>query len=161
MKNLVVYYTWKGNTEVVAKEISKSINGQLIKIEEVNQRGGFVSAALSAIIGLKSKIKPISHSMDEYDNIFIGGQIWAGHSTPAINAFVNKTDFKGKRVFLFITQANNKEPANVIKSITERVKKHGGNVAKSFFIQTLMESVITPEAVKQPISDWLKIINIK
>ena len=33
MKNLVVYYSKSGNTETVAKEISKAVNGKLIKIE--------------------------------------------------------------------------------------------------------------------------------
>jgi flavodoxin len=33
MNNLVLYYSRTGNTETVAKEISKAVNGQLKKLE--------------------------------------------------------------------------------------------------------------------------------
>lgn len=33
MKNLVVYYSKSGNTEIIAQEISKAVNGELKKIE--------------------------------------------------------------------------------------------------------------------------------
>lgn len=158
MKNLVVYYTWGGNTEIVAKEISKLTDGDLRKIETVNQPKaiGMAGAAFSALFGLKAKIKPLNFSAKEYDNVFIGGQVWAGRSTPAINSFLDKADFTGKKVFIFLTLADNKEPSSVIESIKKRVEKHGGNVIDTFFIQTKMKNVISTEAVRQPITDWIE-----
>jgi flavodoxin len=164
MKNLVVYYSWMGNTEVVAKEIHQLVGGGLIRIEEVKQRKtgvGFASSAFSALLGLKSSLKPMNFTFNEYENVFLGAQVWAAHSTPAINTFLSRAILKDKKVYLFITKADEKVPQKVIDSITKRVEKRGGKVVDSFSVTTRMESVITPDAIKEPVSDWVKKVNIK
>ena len=70
MKNLVVYYSKSGNTETVAKEIAKAINGDIKKIE-LEKEIGLMSAAFSAFFGLKVKIKSKDFNLQDYDNIFI------------------------------------------------------------------------------------------
>lgn len=157
MKNLVIYYTHRGNTEVVAKEISKLTGGDLKKIEEIkkSKEPGFMWLAFSALIGLKSKIKKSDFNLNDYDNIFIGGQIWAGHTTPAINTFLSKNNFKGKKVFLFLTQADDKKQYKLIQSVEKRIEKRGGKFIDSFFIQTKMDNIITQEAVARPVSEWI------
>jgi flavodoxin len=60
MKNLIVYYSWTGNTEVAAKELHRLIGGDLDRIVEVKPRKGkigFITGAFEALFGLKSKIK--------------------------------------------------------------------------------------------------------
>ncbi len=49
MNNLVLYYSKTGNTETVAREISKAANGELKKLEwkkEISFMGAAFSAAL-------------------------------------------------------------------------------------------------------------------
>ena len=60
MKNLVVYYTSQGNTEIVAKEISELINGDLRKIETARniKHFKFLLSAITALSGSKAKLKP-------------------------------------------------------------------------------------------------------
>lgn len=157
MKNLVVYYSWTGNTEVAAKVIHDIAGGDIIKIEEVKQRkagAGFMGAAVSAIFGLKSRIKPMDFSLKKYDNIFLGSQVWAAHTVPAINTFLKKADLNNKKVYLFITKADEKVPQQVIDSISERVQKKGGRVIDSYSITTVMKSIIKPEDVKEGLSQW-------
>jgi flavodoxin len=159
MKNIVVYYSWTGNTEVVAREIHDMVGGDLKKIEEVKQRTGgigFAGGAFSAMLGLKSKIKPMDFSMSDYENIFLGGQVWASHSAPAINAFLDKADLKDKKVYLFLTKADDKVPQKVIDSISQRVERKGGKFIDALSITTSMKSVISPEAVRKPAEDWLR-----
>jgi flavodoxin len=141
----------------VAKEISKLTGGDLKKIEEIKKakEPGFMWLAFSALIGLKSKIKKSDFNLNEYDNIFVGGQIWAGHTTPAINTFLSKNNFKGKKVFLFLTQADDKKQYKLIQSVEKRIEKRGGKFIDSFFIQTKMDNVITQEAVARPVSEWI------
>lgn len=162
MKNLVVYYSWKGNTEVVAKEISKLVDGDLIKIEEEKEFKGsaFLLAALSALLGLKSKIKPIDESVKEYDNVFIGGPVWAGRTPPAINAFLDNADFRGEKIYLFLTQSGSREKESLIKEVRKKVEKKSGKMAESFFIQTKKNKLVTEEEIKQPVAEWIKRIRI-
>lgn len=158
MKNLIVYYSWTGNTEVVAKELHQLIGGDLDRIEEVKQRKsgiGFATGAFAAIMGLKSRIKPANFPLVGYDNIFLGAQVWASNCAPAINSYISSADFKGKDVYLFITKADDKVPQKVIDSISKGIEKRGGKVIDSISITTVMNSVITPEAVRDSLIKWV------
>lgn len=154
MKNLVVYYSLSGNTEVVAQEIAKLIEGDLKKIECIKEPG-FVWAALSAMLGMKVKIKPLDFSVEEYDNVFVGGPVWAAKSCTPINTFLDKTDFKNKNVYIFLTQSDEKTPSTVFDSMKSRIQSDGGNIVDCFFVQTQMKSVISVETIKRPITNWI------
>ncbi len=158
MKNLIVYYSWTGNTEVVAKELHGLIGGDIDRIEEVKERKkgiGFFTGVFGALKGSKSRIKPMNFSPDEYDNIFIGGPIWASNCAPAINSYLSSADLKGKNVYLFITKADEKVPQNAIASISKKVEKRGGKVIDSISITTVMKSVIAPDAAREPLKKWV------
>ncbi|HCX61485.1 MAG TPA: flavodoxin [Clostridiales bacterium] len=154
MENLVVYYSRSRNTETVAQEISKAVNGDTKKIELIKD-GSFAGAAFKALLGLKGKIKSIDFNVKDYDNIFIGSPVWAGKSSTPINTFLSDIDLTGKNVFVFITQADSKTPYPVYESIAERVGSKGGKVIDSFFIQTDMKNPLTSIQAAKPISDWI------
>jgi len=163
MKNsLVIYYSWLGNTKVVAEEILKHTGGDIIRIEETKERktgAGFAISAFEAVIGAKSNLKPMDFKLEKYDHIFLGTQVWAGRSTPAINSFVQKTNLHNTNVYLFITKADTKAPEKVINSLTERIRKRGGEVVDSFSITTKMDQVISSEAVEDQVKAWIEKLN--
>lgn len=161
-KSLIVYYSWVGNTEVIAKEIQKQTGYTLQRLNEVMERkpnkiGG---AAMSAIFGAKSRLKPLEFSLEDFQNIFLGVQIWAGKTTPAINTFLSKSQLKEKKVWIFITKGSEKNPEKFIASITARVEKKGGKVQDTISFTTKWEpgkdTVISSDVIKEPISNWLK-----
>jgi len=154
MKNLVVYYSKSGNTETIAQEISKAVNGELKKIELIKDIG-FGWAGFASLLGLKSKIKTIDFKVSDYDNIFIGSPVWAGKSSTPINALLDKVDFTGKNVFVFITQADSKTPNSVFESIAARVAAKGGKVIDNIFIQTNMKNPITSDQAIEPVLNWI------
>lgn len=154
MKNLVLYYSRTGNTETVAKEISKAVNGELKKLE-LKKEISFMGAAFSAVLGLKGKIKSMDFNVKDYDNIFIGTPVWAGKTSTPINAFLSEADLSGKNVFVFITQADNKTPNSVYDSIEKRISAKGGKVIDNFFIQTDMKNPITSVQAAGPVVDWI------
>jgi flavodoxin len=158
MKNLVVYYSFMGSTEVVAKEIHQLVGGDLIKIEEVKPRkkGSMMGPAFSALLGLKSRLKKMDFTLAGYENIFLGVQVWAARSTPAINTFLSKADLKNKKVYLFVTKADEKIPQAVIDSIARKIEKRGGKVVDSLSVTTRMDSIITPDTFMGQLTDWIK-----
>jgi len=158
MKNLIVYYSWTGNTEVVAKELHRLIGGDLDRIEEVKPRKGnigFMKGAFEALFGMKSKIKQTNFPLSGYDNIYLGAQVWASKSSPAINSYIDSGDFKGKDVYLFITLADDKYPQTAIDIIRKRIEKRGGRLADSIVIRTVMNRVITPEEFGDSLVNWI------
>ena len=161
MKNLVVYYSLSGNTEIVAKEIGRAAGGELRRISEVRppKGAGIFFATVSGIFGGKSSLAPMDFSFHEYDNIFVGGPVWAGRSTPAINAFLDKADFTGKKVYLFLTQGGQSKPKGIFRSMAARVRSRGGTVAGSIYIRAAGKSSLSQVIVK-PIDAWIKKIGV-
>ncbi len=158
---VIIYYSWIGNTKVVAEEIQKLTGYDLVRIEEKKERqlGHIMSAATSAFLGFKSSIAPVDFTLQKYEKVFIGTPIWGGKTTPAINKFLSKGDFKGKQVWIFITKADEKVPQKVIDSITRRIEKKGGKVMDSFSLTTKWDpkTNIPTEAedVRTSIQDWI------
>lgn len=159
MKNLVVYYSKSGNTEIVAKEISNAVNGNIKKIE-LKKEIGFMAAAFTSLLGLNGKIKLIDLNLMDYDNIFIGTPVWAGKTSTPINTFLSESNLAGKNVFIFITQADEKTPGLVYESIAKRVQAKGGKVIDSFFVKTDMKNPITLEQAKGPVAEWINKNNL-
>jgi len=159
MKNLVVYYSRSSNTETVAKEIAKGVNGDIKKIE-LKKDIGFMGAAFSSVLGLKGKIKSIDLDLKDYDNIFIGTPVWAGKTSTPINTFLSRANLAGKNVYIFITQSDEKTPSLVYESIATRVEAKGGKVIDSFFVKTDMKNPLTLEQAKDLIAEWVNKNNL-
>lgn len=137
MKKLVLYYSLTGKTELIAKTIADAANADLKRVEEVEKRKKpfvFISGGSEAIKGVTSKIKNININKN-YELIFLGTPIWAGNPTSAINAFISKTDFKNKKVVVFVTMgvAGGKR---AVKIIASAIDKRGGKIIGSFVIKT-------------------------
>ena len=165
-KSLIVYYSWVGNTEVVAKEIQRQTGFGIQRVEERKERkrSNIMGAAMGALLGLKSRLKPMDFSLADYENIFLGVQVWAGKTTPAINKYLSKACLKGKKIWLFITKADEKVPQQVIDSITRRIEKKGGKVIDSISFTNPWEpeknTIISQEEVKDRIYEWLKKVQV-
>lgn len=161
-KSLIVYYSWVGNTEVVAKEIQRRTGFDMEKIEEYKQRklGSIMGAAMGAAMGFASRLKPMDFSLKGYENVFLGAQVWAGKTAPAINRYLQKARFDGKKVWLFVTKADEKVPQKVIDSITGRIEKKGGKVLECLSLTAKWDPKtnipIAPESVQASVDEWLK-----
>lgn len=161
-KSLIVFYSWIGSTEVVAKEIQRLTQFDIQRIVEKKNRklGNVAGAAMAAVLGVKSSIEPMDFALKEYENVYLGAQVWAGKTTPAVNKYLKKASFKNKKVWLFITKSDEKVPRQVIDSITKRIKKKGGMVVDSISITTKWDPKtnipIALEQVQEPIQEWLR-----
>jgi flavodoxin len=156
-KGLIVYYSWFGNTAAVARELQVQTGFEIQEIKEKKERnkGNIPAAVFGAFLGLRSRIEPMDFNLDGYEQVLLGAQVWAGKITPAINSYLKKTDFHGKRIFLFITKADKKIPEKFIEQITGRINKKGGTVVDCISITTKMDPVITPEEFKDELHAWL------
>jgi flavodoxin len=138
VKILIVYYSWKGKTELVATSISRILDADLRKVEEVKRRKGFfgfMSGGCSALRGKCSRIKPLDLNLNNYDLIFLGTPVWALRPTPAINALISKVDFKGRDIVLFVTMGGF-GGKRVIKIMEDKIRAKEGKVIDFFIIKT-------------------------
>jgi flavodoxin len=156
-RTLIAYYSFSGNTESVAKEIKALTGYDSAAIVEKKERkkNSMPLSALTALLGLRTRLKPMDLKLEGYERIILGGQVWAWHSTPAINSFISKADWRGKKVFLVITKGDDKVPEKVIDSIASRIRAKGGEVIDTLSITTILGSVITPDMFRKELTTWL------
>ena len=167
-QSLIVYYSWTGNTASVAQELHAQTGFALERIEEVKPRpfGSLPMAAMGAWFHMKSAIKPLSVLLEDYDNLFLGIQVWAGNSTPAINAFLKRGNFKNKKVWIFMTMADNVPSQKVMDSVRRRIEQKGGVVVDTIGFTAKMlatvgdeeraTQVLSPEMIREDLAAWLR-----
>jgi hypothetical protein len=156
-KSVIVYYSWVGNTAAVAKEIQAQTGFCLQAIEERKERvqGKIMGAAMGGFFGLSSRIRPMDFTLQGVDRILLGAQIWATKTSSPINTYLKKANFKGKKVYLFITKAEEQVPQKVIDAITARISKKGGILVDTLSVTTKMDSIIPLENFQGELRGWL------
>ena len=121
-KNLIIYYSrkgenyWsgglkdleKGNTEIVAEYIRKSVGGDLFEIETVREYSrDYMTCIDEAKAELQEKARPelkkYLDSLDGYDTIFVGYPNWWGTMPMCVYTFLEHYDLTGKKIVPFCT----------------------------------------------------------
>lgn len=137
-KNLVVYYSFSGNTELAAKTLAECVKADLIKLEDVTKPSRdetYKSGKDASLQGKSWPIKPFKTDLSGYDRIFAGCPVWFGMPTPEFNAFVEQVDFSGKQVVVFVTLGGG-SPDKAIKTMSDKIAAKGGKIVSSFFVRT-------------------------
>lgn len=105
---LIVYFTWAGSTEVVAKEIQRLIGGDLVRITRVESYPTeYAEVGKAAKAELEKDVHPAivpqSIDVENYDIVCIGHPIWNGRMPMPLYSFLDRTDLSGKLVLHFCT----------------------------------------------------------
>lgn len=106
MKTLIIYASKKGATKKCAERIKQGVRGQ-VKLIECKEA--------------------LNEPIDSYDNIIIGGAVYAGTLDKNLKSFCNhnKECLMAKRTFLFLGCMNDKQINDYIKdNIPEEVANH-------------------------------------
>ena len=98
----------KGNTEVVAEIIQRSVGGELFEIDTVKDYPvDYTECTNVAKVEIQQKARPelkrYLESIDAYDKIFLGYPIWWSIPPMAVSTFLERYDFGGKKIFPFAT----------------------------------------------------------
>lgn len=107
-KILVVYYSWSGNTEAVAKKIQAETKADLFQIELQKPYSMDYSACVDEYRADKreNRVRPLKHKLEnisDYDTIYLGSPIWSGTIALPVKTFLAEHDLSEKRVIPFVT----------------------------------------------------------
>lgn len=107
-KILVVYYSQSNTTKTVAEELQKQLGCDIASIECTEPFTGDFNAVVSKWQsdmkeGKTPELKPLGKDVKDYDVIFLGYPIWGGTYASPVAAFLNNTDFQGKKLVPFCT----------------------------------------------------------
>lgn len=138
MKPVVIYYSFSGKTSIIAESVAKELGCDIKRIEEVKKRstlGAYVMGAFAAMKGKSSEIKPLNLNLNNYDTIILSTPVWASSPVPAINAFVEQTNFKDKNVVLLISPASG-DDSKAATLLTNRIHAKGGKILQHHAFKT-------------------------
>lgn len=101
MKDLIVYYSFTGNNEVLAEALRRRSGGDLLKIKEIKKRNAF-TIILDLLFNRKPAIKKYNIAWQNYDRFIFIAPIWAGKIASPLKSFLRKARIHIKR-YSFIT----------------------------------------------------------
>lgn len=155
MKNLIVYYSYEGNTEELVKAIREVIDADVLKLVPKNEKKSkslyrFIWGAKEVYMTKKPELEPYSVDLSKYDNIIIGSPCWFGSYAPPINSFLSENKLENKNIYLLMCDGNNLR--NTWKNYEEALK---GNtiVSKIDFVYPIKNGI---DEAKKKAQEWIK-----
>lgn len=123
-KSLVVYFSWSGNTENVAKSIQSQTDSDIFEIiPETPYSDDYDSVVDLAQEEQRNNARPaISgkiENLEQYDVIYVGFPNWWGDMPMILYTFFDTYDLSGKTVALFCTSGGSglSNTVNEVKSL--------------------------------------------
>lgn len=124
MKTLVVYYSFTGKTEQIAKSIHRSLGADVVEIREITNRSRFCTITLGVWRAKKRKgsaVFPLDVNLSDYDIIIVATPVWAGAPAPAVYNFIREYALENKTVYGLICYKS--DPKNASKILKEEMEK--------------------------------------
>ena len=127
MQALVIYYSFEGNTKLIAESIATELQADLLElkpIKEIEQKGfmKYFWGGKQVFLKQYPELEPLKKDPREYDVIFIGTPVWAWTFTPPFHTFFNEVQLKDKKIALFCCNGRSKG-----KTFTDLKKQLDGN----------------------------------
>ncbi|WP_418698170.1 flavodoxin [Bacteroides sp.] len=107
-KTLIVYFSWGGNTRMVANHIHDIVGCDIVEVETVIPYPDSYEEVTQIVPGelesdYRPELKTKVENMDEYNTLIVGTPIWGGHLTPAMKSFLASYDLSRKYIAPFCT----------------------------------------------------------
>ena len=155
IKTLVAYFSYSGNTKIMAEEIASQTNGDLFEIKTDKEYSDLTNEVKEEIANNErhNLLKKVDN-IDEYDVVFVGYPIW-WHSTPVqINTFLEAHNLENKVVVPFCTSGGS--------DISETIDSFKSSCKNCAILDgiTISGSGASTDSGKEKIIDWLKKLGI-
>ncbi|MBQ6158196.1 MAG: NAD(P)H-dependent oxidoreductase [Thermoguttaceae bacterium] len=169
-KNLIIYYSRKGtnyvsgsirnlpkgNTEVCAELIQKTVGGDLFEVETVKPYSEDYNtcteeAKAEKAADARPELKAYLDDIAAYDNIFVCGPCWWSTYPYPVFSLLEKLDFTGKRVYGLMTH----EGSGLGASQRDLARFCPGAAIGKGIAVFGSEVLRTPDSAETKIRDWL------
>ena len=110
MKTLLVYYSYTGQTKLIANKIQNALNCDVVELKPTIPFSNDYQEVVDEYQSNESdkkivEIENINVNLDDYDKVIIGTPVWWYTITPVLRSFLKKYDLSGKKVYPFATNA--------------------------------------------------------
>lgn len=110
MNKLVVYFSYTGNTKMIANKIREKLNCDILEIKTVIPYSEDYDTVVndeqnSEASNRLPEIQDIGIDLSKYDEIILGTPVWWYRPVPAIRTFLTRNDLSGKTIKPYATNA--------------------------------------------------------
>lgn len=106
----IAYFSEVGNTKIAVDHLAGKLKAETVElVDKTSYKGffGFLRGGFRASTRKKAELdSSIYTQISEFDRIILATPVWAGKTTPAINAVLENVDFNNKEVYVMVTQAD-------------------------------------------------------
>ena len=107
---LLVYFSYTGNTKMIANKIKEKLNCDILEIKTVIPYSEDYDTVVndeqnSEASNHLPEIQDIGIDLSKYDEIILGTPVWWYRPVPAIRTFLKQNDLSGKTIKHFATNA--------------------------------------------------------
>ena len=107
-KMIIIYYSWGGNTKIMAEQIKSLSGATLFELKTVDPypeeyRPTTEQAKRELESGYRPQLSRKIHNLADYDVIFIGSPNWWGTLAMPLFTFLETNDLSGKTIVPFMT----------------------------------------------------------
>jgi len=120
MKELVLFYSYAGNTKKAAEKFSQDHNFDICEVLDQKRPGKFAAYTAGCFKALKGSSRPIREfavKLEDYDVINIFAPIWAGHPAPSMNSALKLIPQNTKIKLFFVSASGNSNKDGITKRI--------------------------------------------
>ena len=110
MKKLIVYFSYTGNTSMIANKIKEKLDCDILEIETVVPYSKDYDSVVndeqnSEASNHLPEIKKLNIDLSKYDIIILGTPVWWYRPCPTIRTFLTENNLDGKTIIPFATNA--------------------------------------------------------
>lgn len=110
MKNIIIYYSLEGNTQLAAEKLAEKLGADTLRLypKKAYPTGGFKKffwGGKSAVMAETPALEAYSFEGEKYDRVIFGFPVWAGNITPPLRSFIKENDLSGKKFAAFACQS--------------------------------------------------------
>ncbi len=156
MNKLVVFFSYTGNTKMIANKIRENLNCDILEIKTVIPYSEDYDAVVkdeqnSEASNRLPKIQDTDIDLSKYDEIILGTPVWWYRPAPAIRTFLNRNDLSGKTIKPFATNAG--WLGKTFKEIRTLCPNSEIYEGMNIVFESYSDKLVTKE---QDIENWIK-----
>lgn len=155
MNKLIVYFSYTGNTRMIANKIKERLNCDILEIKTVVPYSSDYQTVVDDEQNQEAsnhlpEIQEISVDLSQYDEIIIGTPTWWYRPAPAIRTFLTQNDLSGKTIKAFATNAG--WLGRTLKEIKTLCPDSNVGEGMNIVFQSYSDKLVTKE---QEIDNWI------
>lgn len=156
MNKLIVYFSYTGNTKIIANKIKEKLNCDILEIKTVIPYSKDYETVVndeqnSEASNHLPEIQDINIDLSNYDEIILGTPVWWYRPAPAIRTFLVRNNLSGKTIKPYATNAG--WLGKTFKEITNLCPNSNVEQGMDIVFESYSDKLVTKE---QDIDNWIR-----